>query len=220
MSIATRLTRLAPSLTARERVVLVIRAHNAGQDPDPDVLNVPQQQRAEYDRYIALCIAANNELGLVLHFLMIVAADMESRAGDVENLRAAASALAEENGLELPRRLTRNWRYKQDLNAVEFLVGLSDDIKAVLLERVELRWQELQAVEYVAREIAAKFDGEDPRASELLEDARQAEQALRQLAQRLGRSRSLPAATQEIVEEIRLRVDNAFSYLGLRETRS
>ena len=49
MNLASRLGRLAPALTGKQRALLLIRADFDGREPDPEWRNVPADQRREYD---------------------------------------------------------------------------------------------------------------------------------------------------------------------------
>jgi hypothetical protein len=68
---AGRLSKLMPSLSAKERAVLALRALNAGQDA-PDVRrSMPAEQRHEYNRYMALAFVAGCQMGALVHVIKI-----------------------------------------------------------------------------------------------------------------------------------------------------
>jgi len=53
-----RLSKLMPSLSAKERAVLALRAQNAGQDATDVRRSMPAEQRHEYNRFMALAFVA------------------------------------------------------------------------------------------------------------------------------------------------------------------
>jgi hypothetical protein len=66
MSLAARLNRLTPALSGKQRALLVIRADLDGREPDREWLNVPSDQRREYNYFVALLFTSNNTLGTLL----------------------------------------------------------------------------------------------------------------------------------------------------------
>jgi hypothetical protein len=219
MSIAARLTRLAPSLTARERVVLVIRARNAGQESDPEVLRMPEGQRREYDRFVALCIAANVELGALFHIIQANALTIERSLYPMRICLDAATQVEEDAGIG-PQPANRHWHRQANVDSASFFRGIAEEQRYWLLNDALARWQELKAVEVVVQEIAAQFDGENPLSPELLTKANETDKRLRKLVSELaGRERKAPKPTEQLIGEARARIENALDYLGLRETR-
>ena len=64
MNLAARLGRLTPALTPKERFLMVLRARQAGEEPEPGLNRLDTlAERKEYDSCVALTITANNELG-------------------------------------------------------------------------------------------------------------------------------------------------------------
>jgi hypothetical protein len=219
MSIATRLSRLAPSLTARERVVLVIRARNAGQEPDPEVLQMPESQRREYDQFVALCIATNVELGALLHIIQVRALTIERSLYPMRICLDAAAMVEAEAGIG-PQPADRHWRKQAHVDSASFFRGVAEEQRHWLLNDALERWQELKAVEVAGEEIAAQFDGENPLAPALLSKANETEDLLRKLVAELaGKERKAPKASGALIELTRAQVRSALDYLGLRETR-
>lgn len=77
-TLAARLGKLTPALTGKERAILVIKAHAADQEPDPLLRRFDSPaELSKYDRCIALCIAANNELGAVINVIAMVVAGLD-----------------------------------------------------------------------------------------------------------------------------------------------
>ena len=219
MSIATRLSRLAPSLTARERVVLVIRARNAGQEPDPEVLRIPEDQRREYDRFVALCIAANVELGAIIHAIWLQALGLE-RGMYPGRINLEAAALVEADAGIGPQPASRYWRRQAQVDSASFFRGVAAEQRHWLLDDALDRWRELKAVESVWHEVAAQFDGEDPLGPEVREKAHETDALLKKLVAELaGKERKAPQPTEALIELVRAELDRALGYLKLRETR-
>ena len=67
MSIDSRLSRLAPALSARERAILVLNAWKEGKEDDPSWRRtMPQNQAHEFNRYIGLMNVANRQIAIVI----------------------------------------------------------------------------------------------------------------------------------------------------------
>ena len=221
MSLATRLDQLLPSLSVRQRFALILRAQAAGEQPDPEWSRLPTlEQRQEYDRYAALIIAANHAMGAQVHAMAMVLHDLENRAADVELLQAAAQQLAEQEGAATPPRPVRHWRRLKQIETSAFLCSLAADIRRELQERLDQRWQELEALEIVWAEIAANFDGQDPRHPDLRQQTATATEQLRSLLEKTAGKTHRPAKpTEEVIESMRSLVDRAFGHFNLRVTR-
>jgi hypothetical protein len=79
----------------------------------------------------------------------------------------------------------------------------------------------MRALEVVWVEIAAQFNGEDPRHADLQAKAAEVSARLQQLGQSVaGRSRRLPEPTEAMLAEMRGRVEEAFGHFNLRVTRA
>ena len=114
MALSTRLQKLLPALTPKQRIILILRAQAAGEEPDQELRRVADpMERREYDAYAALVTAANNELGMGLRALTVVAGNLADRADDIELLGRAAAFLAADQGLPPPKPPARGWRRKQ-----------------------------------------------------------------------------------------------------------
>jgi hypothetical protein len=198
--LTNRLRRLTPELTAKERAVLVLRAVNAGEEPDPEILaTMPREQNREFDRYAGLSYVANGELGALCRAIQSQVEGLDAQRLQIEELERAAALLEEEFGLEKQGRL-RGWRRKESVTVPEFLRGLALEL------RDEIVWNE----------IAQEFDGEDPVHAELRQRAADTGELARSLAFQVGRRRrSLPRPSDEITAEVRDLVDRSFEALGL-----
>ena len=134
-------------------------------------------------------------------------------------LEAAAQA-AELEGMEMPPLPVRNWRKQETLTVPVLLGGLAEEIRAEAQSHVELRWQEVRALQIVWGEVAAHFDGADPRHPELVDEADNVAANCEALLRRAWlRPKRLPEPTEQQLDDIRARVERAFEYFGLRETR-
>jgi hypothetical protein len=70
VSIDSRLSRLAPALSARERAILVLNAWKEGKEDDPSWRRtMPQNQAHEFNRYIGLMNVANRQIAIVIRML-------------------------------------------------------------------------------------------------------------------------------------------------------
>jgi len=80
VSIDSRLSKLAPALTARERSILVLGSLKDGRPDDPAWRNtMPPDQVGEFNRLIGLMNVANRELTLYIGMLERMATELELR---------------------------------------------------------------------------------------------------------------------------------------------
>jgi hypothetical protein len=215
MSIASRLDRITPDLSARERAVLVLRAVAAGQEPDPELkrFNDRGEQRA-FNRYMGLFFVVNSELGTLLQSILSHVQRLEEHV-TLEILRDAARLAEQETGERADPKVVKRWRKSKEVNIPELLLGLAEEVRALLLGDVLARWQELRALELAWQGLSSEFEGE----SLLLPEVGQwtAEARLKLLAQveRLSGPRRLPEPEPDLVEAVQDRVERAMGFLGL-----
>jgi hypothetical protein len=80
MSIDTRLSRLAPALSAQERAILVLQSWKEGNREDPNWrLTMPANQGLQFNHYISLMNAANQFIGTYAGFLECTAKELALR---------------------------------------------------------------------------------------------------------------------------------------------
>jgi hypothetical protein len=212
----SRLDRLTPVLTAKERAILALRAQNAGQERDPELLRMPEEQRRAYDHYVGLVFVATAQLGALLHVIGNQIDHIESDLDLLAQLDGAASIIEAEWGQGPPDWSVKGWRKRKTLTVPEFLRGLSHDLSANIEAELALRWQELRAVEIVWDEIALEFDGEDAAHPDLRARAAATKEKAVGLAAKLHPPRrKLPKPKEELVAMTRNIVDQAFDALGL-----
>ena len=186
MTAESRLTRLYPALTAKERGRLVLQAHKAHEQPDRLIYDTtPREQRDQFNRYIRLMNAANVELAIVLYnmreqirntdvkyawFMTLLIWGLEAQIlGD--------EVLASTKDRKLRRQVRRMMkRAPGDLKAPVDLTppleppsleqGYGDQLVRALLvsiaRSVQEHWCELRAIEVGVQEVADEFGGEDP----------------------------------------------------------
>ncbi|MPZ51009.1 MAG: hypothetical protein GEU75_17195 [Dehalococcoidia bacterium] len=219
MSISARLDKLMPALSVRERVSLILRAQAAGEDHDPELSRLTSlEQRQEYDRYMALFLAANFELGTLVFGLEMVVGELESSWADCELLTWAGREVAQQDG-ETPPKPTKTWRRLKEMSTATLICNLGDEVRRRIAVQAEFRFQELQAIEATWKEIADQFDGEDPRDRELREKAMDVSARLRELVLKASSRRQLPVPTEAMLADMNERVEHAFRHFNVRVTR-
>jgi hypothetical protein len=219
-ALSGRLTRLTPALTAKERAILALRAHNSGIELDPDVRGkMPRDQVREYNRYAALAYIACSELGALCLVIASHVDCLDNQCRQFEMLEEAGGIIAADLGEEVDKRRVRGWRKKASVTVPQFLAAVAEDLRREVHEGLVLRWQEIRAVEVVWDEVALEFDGEDPVAPELRAKAAEVKTALLDLNRRISgaRARTLPEADKAAITRMRELVDEAFKALGLLE---
>ncbi|MPZ49025.1 MAG: hypothetical protein GEU75_06920 [Dehalococcoidia bacterium] len=218
MSIATRLDKLMPALSVRQRISLVLRAQAAGEEPDPEWSRLTSlEQRQEYDRYAALIIAANLELGAIVHGLEMAAGALENRLIDFELLAWASAEIGRQEGAA-PARPVKNWRQLKTMTAGTFLGNLAEEVRRELAAQVELCWQTIRAIEVTWSEIAAQFDGADPRGPELRQKAADLSRRLRTVLDKVSTRRQPAEPAEAMLNDMQQRVEDAFAHFNLRVT--
>jgi hypothetical protein len=215
MSIATRLGKLTPTLTPQQRVVLLLRAMAAGQEPDPAWRDFPDRQQGRtYDRYVALVIVCNNEVAAVLHSLSMYSRHLEQAAEQFTILDQAAVLAEEAEGLP-PQHADRHWRRHSQVNVGAFLRGVAAELRHELLQQALQLWGELGGLEEVWQEVTQEL-GEDPLHPEHRAKADDAQARLKALTAVLaGRERKQPPPSQAFRDEVQKFLDRAFNYLRL-----
>jgi hypothetical protein len=99
MSIDARLRKLTPSLSGRQRALLSLRVVPAGEEPDPawHQIDDPAQAR-EYDRYVAIVIAAN-ELSAYLRAVSLRVQGLQRLATELMVLDEAGTLAEDAEGV-------------------------------------------------------------------------------------------------------------------------
>jgi len=82
---------------------------------------------------------------------------------------------------------------------------------------VTLRWQELRGLEIVWAEITSEMDGVDPRDPDMVALSRETAERLRVVFHKVSKQRRPPEPSEAILEDMHKRVDQAFSFFGLKE---
>lgn len=143
----SRLGRLLPGLTARQRVKLLVDQVNAGARPDRKLLDVPESQRYEVQRLLDLARGANTSLATVINGLGQEMRVLQMQLGWIASMQLWAM---------------NAWAALAELMLVPELVTESEHARRVEAAREE--WWELDdAVEFLllCDEATANLDGED-----------------------------------------------------------
>ena len=218
-TLASRLGRLTPVLSAKERAILTIRSELAGIEPDPNLQwTMPREQRNEFNPHIALYYIANAELGTIVLSILLQAEALRRTSPAAKILADAASTAAEDLGEELDKDKVRSRHKKERVTLPVFLSGLSGEIEDIHRENALTCWKELGAIEAVWSEIADHFDGEDVIKADRHEQATEAKAVLRSIIETGSKtSRRLPQPEAEQVEEYRRHVEAILRMFHLLE---
>ena len=217
MTLAARLGRVSAALPARERALLFLRARDAGQEPDPELLRVNDEvERRALNGYLALVFVADSQLGAVLNVLQFHVERLKTDLHAFTTVQEAARVLTEELGEQVAKEKVRAWRKQESVTVPEFLYGLAGELKREVLEHALLRWRELRALEVVWEEIGTEFGGEDVVDPRLREQATETATLLRECIKELG-GRRLPEPGDDFLQRTREVVEQAFTLLHLVE---
>jgi hypothetical protein len=220
MGIDSSLSKLMPTLSARERAVLALRAQRTGEDPVAVRASMPPEQRHEYNRFMALAFVAGCQMGALVHVIKNQVENLEFDLDRIDLLERAATMLEEDDPESVAARPVRNWRQhtrrKQQVTVPDFLRSLAAELREDAYKELCVRWQELRAVEIVCEDIRQSSDGEDA----MHPDVRDWLDACRKMAmdyiERLGKKR-LPEPSDDYLQRTRGLVDQGFAALGLTE---
>jgi len=212
MSINTRLDRVTPNLSGRQRAILAMRSIAAGQEPDRELWRIDdEQERRSFNRCMALFYVANTEIGMVLDAIRFHL-DRLTEDTTFELLREASEMAARDLGQPADPKNARRWRSKREVTVPEFLLGVAEDVRVQALDRLLARAAELRAVEHAWEELAGEF-GEPILAAEVRESTDAAWHLLREQVQRLGGPKRLPEADAAFSVVLRDKVEHAFLQL-------
>ena len=204
-----RLGKLAPALSAKERFLLALRAHNAAEPEDPDIRRtMPRSQVRAFNRFAHLAYIANATLGPVLFALSVHAEGIEYAHQRLGILDRAAAQLETEHSEEWEQE-----RAKGMVTVLEFLRGLAKELRTDIRRELSLRWRELRALETVWAEIAEEFDGEpvtDPSVRKLADEIRTKLQAIAKMLEAEGQALRLPKPSADFVDQVREAVQQAY----------
>jgi peroxiredoxin family protein len=151
MSLAARLNRLTPALNGKQRALLVIRAHLDDREPDREWLDMPSEQRREYDYYVALLYTSNTTLGVLLKGLTWIVDALE---GDLQQYAMLGQASRTCRPLRATRAMscckavvppasTSSTSARRGISAMTTEVSLSPEIEAKINEAVAARFAEI-----------------------------------------------------------------------------
>ena len=210
-SLRSRLGKLAPGLTAKERFILLLRAHNNGEPEDPELKRtMPRGQIKAFNRYAHLAYVANVTVGPVLFAISVHAEGLEYIQHRIATIEAAASQLEE--------KYPGDFQAHEGMVTVpEFLRGLSKELRKEMWDDLSLRWRELRAVETVWEEIASEFDGEpvvNRKMRNLADETRERLQQVAGVFSAGGQKRRLPAPSSDFVDQLRDAVKEAYVRMG------
>jgi hypothetical protein len=219
VSLATRLAKLSPVLSARERAILVIRAEVAGEDPDPDLRQLmPREQVGEFNRLIAIYYIANAELGTVVRSLTNQAYLLNQWSVTPYTLGVAAAEASRQFDEPLSTKSLRNWRKRTDINLTCLLQGLEQECRDGLAIAALARWREARALETVWAEMADELDGEEIIHPNRRQELEQVKSDLRLIIEKSqGRKRRLPEPDEATLEHYRDLVEGVLRTFHLLE---
>jgi hypothetical protein len=131
------------ALTARERVLLILRAITEGGEADPAVrFTMPDEQAQEFNHYIFLMNGVNCDLGTFTAYLSAMVGQLSLRLGWL--ITVALLIDCGDKGLE------QRWS------------KIETALTETLVDGIAQNWQQVKAVEAVVEEVRKEFGGEDP----------------------------------------------------------
>jgi hypothetical protein len=176
LSVETRLQKVMPTLSAKERGLLLLACLKDGRPEDPLWRkSMPANQVPEFNQFIDLMNVANIQVAAQIAVLEQAVETIEMRECWLISIVLLQKHLAEihravQEATQNPKRLARlfealDWRPLEVFGKAEeepSRLGLRDALAETLSRHVLACWQQVRACEIVLSEIAAWFDGEDP----------------------------------------------------------
>ena len=225
MRINTRLSRLMPALSARERAALIVGAFKDDEPEDPAWRRtMPRDQVDEFGRLIDLENAVASPLSHMIHSLKKEVERLEQKVtliwelcnwnDNVSEIERAATLVLQGVAPEAPGvselrlRLAKPYRDREGGRG-----KLQAMIKARAVEMatyVQFFWGEMRAIEIVVEEVAAELGGEDPLKPlfrEMLERSKAGLTYFNQILEALGSAVELQEPEEASLTDLRARVE-------------
>jgi len=162
MTASSRLDKLFPALTAKERGLLVLHAWKEGEEEDRQVRStIPPGQVPVFNRYIGLMNGANQHLSPLILLLQALADQLSIKYGWLLSLGLWGNEASFRTNVDSRKPVKIARGNKEREAEAPFPDRLLEVLLANLCERIPLQWRELRAVEMVVEEIEQEF-GEDP----------------------------------------------------------
>ncbi len=225
MSIDTRLSRLMPALSARERAALIVRAFKDDEPENPAWRRtMPRDQADEFRRLIGLENAVASPLSSLIASLKKEVEKMAQKVTLIEELcnwdynvieiEEAATLVLQGVAPEAPGvaelRLLMAKPYLDREGGRGELQAMIDARVAELQAYVQFFWKDMRAIELVVEEVAAELGGEDPLRPlfrELLEHSKTGLTYHNQFLEALGSAVELQEPEEAELANLRARVE-------------
>ena len=179
-----RVGKMLSVLTARERVLLILRAIKEDGEADPAVrFTMPDEQRQEFNHYIFLMNGVNCDLGTFTAYLSAMVGQLNLRLGWL--ITVALLIDCSDKGME------RRWR------------RIETALTETLVDGIAQYWRQVKAVEAVIEEARKELGGEDPCVPFIRSKLDEAKAQLEEMHERLdglGVATELPEINDEDLE--------------------
>jgi hypothetical protein len=221
VSVDGRLTKLMPTLSARERAILVLGSFKDKTPEDPSWRStMPPSQIAEFNGYIKLMDAANIHLGALIALLEQSVEKLALREAwlvtlhlwgeHLIELKAAVDHCLKPPANKTDRKLRRvlelAFDWSSEDGSVNVLVRLEDGLRKTIARCLADCWVEMRATEIVLDEATERLDGVDvlsPRNREPLTRIRTTLLSFKEQFECLGVEYELPEPDEEAVDLVR-----------------
>lgn len=217
-ALRSRLGKMAPALTARQRFLVIFNAHRSGTAVDPELrASMPAEQAGEFYAYTRLLFASDVLLGSA-------AVTLHGHVGELDQL-VERIAILERNTADLERQHPELTRKPGDrrrkggrVTIPEWLRGLSAQLRVTLGDEVRYRWHELRCIEVLWEDMARQLDGVDPAHPVVRAKVEEAREGLRRMAATVPQGEALlTEPSEEKVESLRTYIREAYDLLGWAE---
>ena len=226
----TRLGKLMPALTAKERAMLVLRSLKGGTPEDPKWRRaMPTSQVAEFNRYIGLMNACNVQVGALIMLVNQSVEKLELRfawftslvlwGSHAEDLEDYIDRYTKPDGeraqVELLRMKSEEpWRsfHVRSEGEEPLWSRLAEALQERMKAELPCHWQQLRAVEMVLDEVTEEFGVEDvlrPVQRQEIAAAKEKALAVQGTLQKWTGAFELPEPDPEALEETRRLIKRA-----------
>jgi hypothetical protein len=216
-----RLEKLLTVLTAKERIIAILRAWNRGQEEDPELrASLPPSQFGAFNRYMSLLWVANVDLAVTNGHLSDRLQELAAAGYHLQLLESLAAQLG-----QLPEDLDEDHRIivgdePKSISVLDLLRRHEGELRRSLQAAIRWTRQQARALEIVWAELALEFDGEPPALPSARQILKETKEGLAVLAKQVaagGRVRRLPEPSDTILDKCREVIENAARLMKVRE---
>jgi len=194
-----KLGRAAQVISGRERALMVIRAMNKGEEPDPRWRSISDPAQARiFDRAMGYLNAINQDLNAAVHPILFHGGRLEDLR-PIQMLKEAAERLGADN------------------SHAEFLFGLAEAVRQEYLGYALTLTSQMAAIDAIHAELSEEFEREELREPRVREQRELVWAKLGGLLKALGGPSEVPEPDALAMDNLRSQIERSFKFFRLVE---